>query len=64
MVIQPDLILKVIYKEAEQRFKESIPPGYKDNKKPEPDKYGDIVLWFQLIDYAKSEKKTSNLYNR
>lgn len=49
--------LKVIYKEAEQRFKESIPPGYKDNKKPEPDKYGDIVLWFQLIDYAKSEKK-------
>ncbi len=49
--------LKAIYKEAEQRFKESIPPGYKDNKKPEPDKYGDVVLWFQLIDYAKSEKK-------
>lgn len=49
--------LKTIYKEVEQRFKESIPPGYKDNKKPEPDKYGDVVLWFQLIDYAKSEKK-------
>lgn len=50
--------LKTIYKEVEQRFKESIPPGYKDNKKPEPDKYGDVVLWFQLIDYAKSEKKS------
>jgi hypothetical protein len=49
--------LKAICKETEQRFKESIPPGYKDNKKPEPDKYGDILLWFQLIDYAKSEKK-------
>lgn len=49
--------LKAIYKEVEQRFKESIPPGYKDNKKPEPDKYGDVVLWFQLIEYAKSEKK-------
>ncbi|MFN6502184.1 MAG: PIN domain-containing protein [Nostoc sp. DedQUE01] len=49
--------LKTIYKDAEQRFKELIPPGYKDAKKPEPDKYGDAILWFQLIEYAKYEKK-------
>ncbi|MFN6482491.1 MAG: PIN domain-containing protein [Nostoc sp. DedQUE02] len=49
--------LNAIYKDAEKRFKELIPPGYKDVKKPEPDKYGDAILWFQLIEYAKLEKK-------
>ncbi|MEA5576168.1 PIN domain-containing protein [Anabaena sp. UHCC 0451] len=46
------------YKVAEQRFKDSIPPGYKDDKgKNANNKYGDVILWFQLIEYAKSEKK-------
>ncbi len=53
----PNDKLKEIYKDAEQRFKASIPPGYKDSQKPERDKYGDVVLWFQLLDYAKLEKK-------
>ncbi|MBD2566847.1 DUF4935 domain-containing protein [Anabaena lutea FACHB-196] len=51
--------LKEIHKDAEQRFKDSVPPGYEDAKeKPAPDKYGDVVIWRQLIDYAKSEKKS------
>ena len=52
----PDLLY--IYKLSEERFKYSIPPGYEDaKKKPVPDMYGDAILWLQLIDYAKSEKK-------
>ncbi|MEH2460905.1 PIN-like domain-containing protein [Nostoc sp.] len=49
--------LKDIYNWAEERFKYCIPPGYEDAKKPVPDKYGDAITWFQLINYAKSEKK-------
>ncbi|MBO1072647.1 MAG: DUF4935 domain-containing protein [Dolichospermum sp. DEX189] len=54
----PDLLN--IYKLAEERFKYLIPPGYKDKddrRKSVPDIYGDAILWLQLIDYAKSEKK-------
>lgn len=46
-----------LYQKAEQRFKLRIPPGYKDTSKDTPQKYGDVVLWFQLIDYAKAQKK-------
>lgn len=49
--------LKLIYKQAEERFNNKIPPGYEDNKKPVPEKYGDFIIWRQLIDYAKSHKK-------
>jgi hypothetical protein len=52
--------LEEIYKEFEQRFRLQIPPGYKDKnpKKEGFKKYGDGVLWFQVIDFAKSQKKT------
>ncbi|MBE9201108.1 MULTISPECIES: PIN domain-containing protein [unclassified Nodularia (in: cyanobacteria)] len=51
--------LKEVYKQAEQRFKDLIPPGYKDIKdKPIPDRYGDPILWLQLIDHAKTENKS------
>lgn len=47
-----------IYEEAERRFKAQIPPGFKDAKGKEyPDKYGDVVMWFQLIEYAKAQRK-------
>lgn len=47
-----------IYEEAERRFKAQIPPGYKDAKGKEyPDKYGDAVVWFQLIEHAKALRK-------
>lgn len=50
--------LDEIYKESEKRFKVNFPPGYKDAKdKPFPEKYGDVVIWFQLMDFAKAIKK-------
>ena len=43
-----------IIREGKFRYENEIPPGYKD----EDDKtgfqmYGDLILWFQIIDYAK-----------
>ncbi|MCA1990479.1 MAG: PIN domain-containing protein [Coleofasciculus sp. S288] len=49
--------LEIIYQKAEKRFTYKQPPGYKDAKKTIPRSYGDVVLWFQLIDYAKSQQK-------
>jgi len=49
--------LKEIYADGAQRYAKGIPPGYKDDKKGEPDKYGDLLIWNQLIDYAKLKKK-------
>lgn len=50
--------LTEVYNEGAQRYRRSIPPGYRDDKKPEPDKYGDLVLWHQLIDEAKGKSKS------
>lgn len=56
-----------LYKQAEARFKFKIPPGYQDSEKDkdEPDehihggiiykrKYGDFLVWNQLLEYSKS----------
>jgi PIN like domain len=48
---------KEIYALGAQRYSQSIPPGYKDDKKNEPAKYGDLLIWFQLIDHVKSVQK-------
>jgi len=50
--------LEEIYKDGESRYKQKIPPGYEDEKtKKDYRKYGDLVLWFQIIDIAKTQKK-------
>lgn len=47
-----------IYRIGEKRYREKVPPGYSDAKKGEIDKYGDLVLWFQIIDKAKEISKS------
>lgn len=49
--------LDKIYKEGEKRYKKQIPPGFKDTSKEGEKKYGDLVLWYQILDHAKSTKK-------
>lgn len=53
--------------EAEYRFSNKIPPGFEDNGKEEAysfngisikNKYGDYILWKQLIDRANEKNKT------
>ncbi|MBI0441937.1 MULTISPECIES: PIN-like domain-containing protein [Bacillus amyloliquefaciens group] len=60
--------LKMLEKEAETRFGANIPPGYKDFKKKNDikffnqmiiqDKYGDYILWKQILEYAKEKGKS------
>lgn len=46
-----------IYKQADSRYTKKQPPGYKDTKKDNQEKYGDVLIWFELIAHAKSVKK-------
>ncbi|MDO6619779.1 PIN-like domain-containing protein [Shewanella sp. 6_MG-2023] len=56
--------LKTLCKEGRERYKQSIPPGYKDaNKSDGADnlmsqrrKFGDFILWQQTMDMAKNDK--------
>ncbi|TQR33982.1 PIN-like domain-containing protein [Brevibacillus brevis] len=59
--------LDEIYREGALRYEREIPPGYKDSKKPEvkyfrdlviESKYGDLIVWKQIIGKAKEVKKT------
>lgn len=50
-----------IYREGEERYKYSIPPGYCDSGKKDPtntDKFGDLIIWKQIMDKAKMDKKS------
>ena len=44
--------LKEIYKEGKIRSANKIPPGFEDNE------YRDLILWYQILDYAKEEEKS------
>lgn len=46
-----------LYRQAQMRVELKIPPGWEDEDKKGYRKYGDIMLWFQLLDYAQSQKK-------
>lgn len=51
--------LAAIKKEGEDRYARKIPPGYKDAKKDagEFDKYGDLIIWKDVIEKSKEEKR-------
>jgi len=55
--------LDKLKKEADDRFKRRIPPGYKDEKKKgssnsdDNNAYGDYIIWSQLIEIANKTKK-------
>jgi len=52
-----ELKTKEIYNQGNKRFNEKTPPGYEDKNKPENRKYGDLIIWFQIIDKAKEANK-------
>ena len=63
--------LEEIYKYGQKsRYKNNTPPGYKDNAKEDStiiigkdeerliiDKYGDLIIWFEIIEKAKRAPK-------
>jgi len=42
---------------AKERIAAKQPPGYMDEKKPEPDRYGDALIWFEMLDHAKAVER-------
>ena len=54
--------LSAIALEGDKRYQNEIPPGYKDGKKDSSGdpyrKFGDLILWKQLISKAKSESRS------
>ena len=40
-----------------KRYENEIPPGFLDRGKDE-NQFGDLIIWFQIIDYAKSNEKS------
>lgn len=51
--------LAALKKEGDDRYAKKIPPGYKDAKKDagEFDKYGDLIIWKDMIGKAKTDKR-------
>lgn len=49
--------LKKLYEVGVKRYQSKTPPGYKDSDKPEPEKYGDLVLWMQILEYANDNQQ-------
>jgi hypothetical protein len=39
------------------RYKERVPPGFEDEKKPEEGRYGDLIIWMQILREAESKKR-------
>ena len=61
-----DAELDLIKEEGKKRYDKSIPPGYKDEKKKKNQEednnaYGDLIIWKQIIKYAK-EKAVGIVY--
>lgn len=47
-----------ICEDGENRYKKDIPPGYKDGKKKDGiRKYSDLILWKEVIRFAKEKQK-------
>jgi hypothetical protein len=48
-----------IFKEGKERYKNKVPPGFADekNKPEEHRKYGDLIIWKQLMRQAKDQNR-------
>jgi len=49
--------LKEIYSKGEDRFSRKIPPGYEDQEKDGVKRYGDLIVWLQIMEKAESDRK-------
>ena len=49
--------MESVYGRAIKRHSLKIPPGYEDSSKKDFTEYGDTIIWFQLLDFARSNDK-------
>lgn len=58
-----DKDLNQIYKSGEERYKKNIPPGFADDKeKDDIKKFGDLVIWNELMRFSKREDIKSVIF--
>lgn len=50
--------LEEIYKEGDDRYLRQIPPGYMDKNKQGKEKYGDLIVWKEILKKSKKESKS------
>lgn len=66
--------LDELYKEGEERYKNEIPPGYKDQNKDLDEtvhfqykglmykrKFGDLIIWKQILEYVFTQENVDNI---
>jgi hypothetical protein len=46
-------IMKQLYRNGDERYKKKIPPGFNDDKKIGDDKFGDLLIWDELLKLLK-----------
>ncbi len=49
--------MEELRREGPRRYASEVPPGYEDANKPGERKYGDLILWFQIIEKALEAQK-------
>ncbi len=49
--------LETIHKEGQKRYEQKIPPGYKDAEKGGTRQFGDLVIWNEILEHARSAKR-------
>jgi hypothetical protein len=50
--------VREIHQRGKKRYEQKIPPGFEDKKnKDNGREYGDLILWFQTLDFARESKK-------
>jgi hypothetical protein len=55
--ISDEELLEIIEK-GKVRYALKIGPGHGDNKKSTPEKFGDLIIWYQIIEYSKKNDKS------
>lgn len=46
---------KDIEEEGAKRYAEKIPPGYEDAKTKDDNQYGDLIIWYEILELAKED---------
>lgn len=49
--------LEHAYRQGEIRYAQKLPPGYMDEGKPGVGKYGDLIIWMQILEMARIRKQ-------
>lgn len=48
----------IVFRDADQRYAKQVPPGYSDAKtKTGNERFGDYMLWRQILDHAETAKR-------